>query len=100
MNINGLHSITPYVIVKKTSEKLGFPHYTFYTALTLYNKFKLNTKETSFNATNIAITCLFIASKAEETIKKLKDILIACWPLIFPDSPLVDYDHPVLSILT
>ena len=33
----------------------------------------------------MAVTCLFVASKVQETVKKCRDIVVAAWPWIRPD---------------
>lgn len=39
------------------------------------------------------MTCLFVASKIEETIKKLKDIFVAVHSVKYPDSKELDPEH-------
>lgn len=39
------------------------------------------------------MTCIFVASKIEETIKKLKDIFVAVHSVKYPDSKELDPEH-------
>jgi CTD kinase subunit beta len=39
------------------------------------------------------VTCLFVASKIEETIKKLKDILVAVHSVKYPDTKELDHEQ-------
>lgn len=63
------------------TKSLKFPNRTLETAMIYYQKYYLfNTFSTSTNL-DVAITSLFIASKNEDTIKKLRDIIVAANPL-------------------
>lgn len=39
---------------------------------------------------DISVTCLFVASKIEETLKKLKDIIVAVHSVKYPDKKELD----------
>lgn len=39
------------------------------------------------------MTCIFVASKIEETIKKLKDIFVAVHSVKYPDSKELDPEN-------
>lgn len=39
------------------------------------------------------MTCIFVASKIEETIKKLKDILVAVHSVKYPDGRELDHEQ-------
>lgn len=56
----------------KTSFKMSFPFYTIATASLLYNTVTLHSS-TQYTPQELAISCLFLATKIDETLRKLKD---------------------------
>lgn len=49
---------------------------------------------------DISVTCLYVASKIEETHKKLKDIFVAVYSVRYPDSKELDPEHVSFSNLS
>ncbi|CAG8772638.1 2163_t:CDS:2, partial [Acaulospora morrowiae] len=76
--------------------KLGFPQNTITTAQILFNRFYLFHPEKDFSTQNqksdVSVTCLFVATKIEETYKKLRDILIEAYKVRHPEVSDVNGD--------
>ncbi|KAJ1918872.1 RNA polymerase II C-terminal domain kinase beta subunit [Mycoemilia scoparia] len=67
------------LLVKQVAKQIGFPTRTYCTAQLVNNKVHVTQKAETFSSMPMAISCLFVASKMEETIKKVRDIIIqAC----------------------
>jgi CTD kinase subunit beta len=56
---------------------LASPVKTFDTAAIYYHKFRVRFPSNEYNYEDVALAALFVACKAEDTIKKSKDILCA-----------------------
>ncbi|KAJ2215531.1 RNA polymerase II C-terminal domain kinase beta subunit [Coemansia sp. RSA 487] len=63
------------IFIKEISRKLGFPARTASTAQLLVYRTYIYRPSTRIGSTDMATACLFVASKMEETIKKLRDII-------------------------
>ncbi|CAG8478009.1 9529_t:CDS:2 [Paraglomus occultum] len=91
--------------IRAMGEKLGFPQNTITTAMMLYHRFYLfhPLKEYPSNVKiypqcfDISTTCVFVASKIEETYKKLKDILVAAYNVRHPLGPDINPDGQTLE---
>lgn len=57
---------------------------TFDTAAVYYHKFRVRFPSNEYNYEDVALATLFVACKAEDTIKKSKDILCAAHNLKQP----------------
>jgi len=62
--------------LQESGQKLRLPQLTIATAIVFYHRFFAHKSYESFCRFTIATTCLFLASKVEETPKKLKDVVI------------------------
>ncbi|KAK9774001.1 putative RNA polymerase II holoenzyme cyclin-like subunit [Seiridium cardinale] len=58
---------------------LQLPIKTFDTACTFFHRLRLKHGEKDFLTSDAAIACLFVACKAEDTLKKSREILCACY---------------------
>ncbi|KAG1146631.1 hypothetical protein G6F37_011932 [Rhizopus arrhizus] len=76
--------------MQDVGRKLGFPQKTISTSQALYHRFYLYYSIKDYSPQDISIACLFVASKIEETIKKLKDIFVAVHSVKYPDSKELD----------
>ncbi|KAJ1912658.1 RNA polymerase II C-terminal domain kinase beta subunit [Tieghemiomyces parasiticus] len=77
--------IPDYTFIHLVGMKLGFPVQTICTAQLLHTKYtRRHFESTGYTRTEVNITCLFVACKAEETIKKLRDIVLAAYIIIYP----------------
>ncbi|KAI8149695.1 cyclin-like protein [Fennellomyces sp. T-0311] len=76
--------------IQQVGKKLGFPQATISTAQALYHRFYLYYSIREYSPQDISVTCIFVASKIEETIKKLKDIYVAVHSVRYPDSKELD----------
>lgn len=63
---------------------LDRPVKTFDTAAIYYHKFRVRFPSNEYNYEDVALAALFVACKAEDTIKKSKDILCAAHNLRQP----------------
>ncbi|KAG0166582.1 hypothetical protein DFQ28_010776 [Apophysomyces sp. BC1034] len=79
--------------IQDVGKKLGFPQTTISTAQALYHRFFLYYSIREYAPQDISITCIFVASKIEETIKKLKDIFVAVHSVKYPDSKELDPEN-------
>ncbi|KAJ1969556.1 Phosphatidylinositol 4-kinase pik1alpha (PI4-kinase)(PtdIns-4-kinase) [Dispira parvispora] len=52
-----------------------------------------------FSKTTVCITCMFLACKAEETVKKLRDIILAAHTVIFPEKDILSADDHEIEVL-
>ncbi|RUP46867.1 cyclin-like protein [Jimgerdemannia flammicorona] len=66
------------------------PQCTISTAQALYHRFYLFYSLKDYPSTDISIACLFVACKVEETIKKLKDIIVVAHSVRHPDGKELD----------
>ncbi|KAI7899008.1 cyclin-like protein [Cokeromyces recurvatus] len=79
--------------IQDVGKKLGFPQKTISTSQALYHRFYLYYSLRDYSPQDISVTCLFVASKIEETHKKLKDIIVAVHSVRYPDSKELDPEH-------
>ncbi|KAL1935263.1 hypothetical protein VTP01DRAFT_4403 [Rhizomucor pusillus] len=79
--------------MEQVGKKLGFPQETISTAQALYHRFYLYYSIRHYPPQDISVTCLYVASKIEETHKKLKDIFVAVYSVRYPDSKELDPEH-------
>ncbi|KAF9275155.1 hypothetical protein BGZ88_002504 [Linnemannia elongata] len=76
-------------IIAAIGKRIGFPQHTISTAqLLLHRFFMFNSVQDTGN--EVVMACLFVSSKVEDTIKKLKDIMIATY--IFRHPNATDWD--------
>ncbi|KAG0271348.1 hypothetical protein BGZ95_000848 [Linnemannia exigua] len=76
-------------IIQAIGKRIGFPQHTISTAqLLLHRFFMFNSVQDTGN--EVVMACLFVSSKVEDTIKKLKDIMIATY--IFRHPNATDWD--------
>ncbi|ORX74873.1 hypothetical protein DL89DRAFT_301296 [Linderina pennispora] len=64
------------VFIKAVGRSMGFPTRTINTAQLLVHRTYIYRPQPQATATDIATACLFVAAKMEETLKKLRDILV------------------------
>ncbi|WVQ78735.1 hypothetical protein IAT38_000822 [Cryptococcus sp. DSM 104549] len=64
--------------------RCGFPRKTIATAQTLYMRFHLFFPYKDFNYTDVSLSTLYVSSKLHDTLKKPRDIILASYPLRFP----------------
>ena len=55
------------------------PQLSIATAIVFYHRFYARESYESYERFQVATTCLFLASKVEETPKKLKDVILECY---------------------
>ncbi|CAO3639612.1 unnamed protein product [Cunninghamella blakesleeana] len=76
--------------MQEVGKSLGFPQTTISTSQALYHRFYLYYSLQSFSPLEVCITCLFVGSKIEETIKKLRDIYIVAHSVRYPKHQELD----------
>ncbi|GAA6001245.1 hypothetical protein JCM10207_007483 [Rhodosporidiobolus poonsookiae] len=65
--------------IERVATRLGFPRRTIATAQKLYHRFHLHFSLNEFAYQDVSLSALLVASKLEDTLKKLRDIQIAAW---------------------
>ncbi|KAI8849566.1 cyclin-like protein [Chytridium lagenaria] len=85
--------------IKRICKRMGFPHNTYSCALQLYHRYntqhpKHGLDQMTHIRKDLNATCIFLACKIEETIKKARDI-IQCLHLTFYNETLKD-DSPIV----
>ncbi|KAK4243330.1 hypothetical protein C7999DRAFT_18304 [Corynascus novoguineensis] len=71
-------------LIDSVRQSLQLPVKTFDTAAIYYHKFRLRFPSNEYNYEDVALASLFVACKAEDTIKKSKEILCAAHNLRQP----------------
>ncbi|KAK4044123.1 hypothetical protein C8A01DRAFT_12474 [Parachaetomium inaequale] len=71
-------------LIDSVRQSLQLPVKTFDTAAIYYHKFRVRFPSNEYNYEDVALAALFVACKAEDTIKKSKDILCAAHNLRQP----------------
>ncbi|KAG0149695.1 hypothetical protein CROQUDRAFT_653249 [Cronartium quercuum f. sp. fusiforme G11] len=67
------------IFMDKVGTRLGFPRRTIASAQLLYHRFHLFFPFGSFNPHDVSISALMLASKMEDTLKKLREIQMTAW---------------------
>lgn len=67
------------VFMDKVGSRLGFPRRTIASAQLLYHRFHLFFPFSDFNPHDVSIASIWLASKLEDTLKKLREIQLAAW---------------------
>ncbi|OCF32289.1 CTD kinase subunit beta [Kwoniella heveanensis BCC8398] len=65
--------------------RCGFPRRTIATAQTLYMRFHLFFPYKDFNYLEVSLSTLYVSSKLHDTIKKPRDIILASFPIRYPN---------------
>lgn len=69
--------------------------------MVLFQQFYLfNSLQNFSSVSDTALACLLVASKMEDTLKKIKDILIAAYNVRHPNGPEISLDSQVHFINT
>ncbi|KAK4176950.1 putative C-type cyclin [Triangularia setosa] len=71
-------------LIDNVRESLQLPIKTFDTAAIYYHRFRIRFPSSEYNFEDVALATLFVACKAEDTIKKSRDILCAAHNLRSP----------------
>ncbi|KAK4228571.1 CTD kinase subunit beta [Podospora fimiseda] len=70
-----IYRIKGIQLIDNVREALQLPIKTFDSASVYYHKFRMRFPSSEYNYEDVALACLFAACKAEDTIKKSRDIL-------------------------
>ncbi|GAA5971527.1 hypothetical protein JCM11641_000627 [Rhodosporidiobolus odoratus] len=68
--------------IERVAARLGFPRRTTATAQKLYHRFHLHFPISDFAYQDVSLSALLVASKLEDTLKKLRDIQIAAYQVL------------------
>ncbi|GAA6011562.1 hypothetical protein JCM11491_004689 [Sporobolomyces phaffii] len=63
--------------IERVGQRIGFPRRTIATAQSLYHRFHLHFPLRDFAYQDVSLSAILVASKLEDTLKKLRDIQIA-----------------------
>ncbi|KAK9383763.1 cyclin-like protein [Kockiozyma suomiensis] len=87
-----------FALIINTGNQLRFPVRTLGSAMVLFQQFYLfNSLQNFSSVSDTALACLLVASKMEDTLKKIKDILIAAYNVRHPNGPEISLDSQVLD---
>ncbi|KAJ2795957.1 RNA polymerase II C-terminal domain kinase beta subunit, partial [Coemansia furcata] len=78
------------VFIKEVGRSMGFPARTIGTAQLLIHRTYIYRSAPTVASSDLAIACLFVAAKMEETIKRLRDILAYSYVNSLPDGARID----------
>lgn len=67
------------------SSRIGFPQRTIATSQLLYLRFHLFYNPSDFNPYEVAIACLVVAAKMNDTPKKSRELILSSWALRYPE---------------
>ncbi|KAI9143504.1 cyclin-like protein [Paraphysoderma sedebokerense] len=84
------HRISTCHYIIKLGKRCGLPILTLATAQLLYHRYVLKYSFSEVRQDDLATTCLFVSGKIQDTIKKLKDLVIASDQLQNPGSEEMD----------
>jgi len=73
--------------IQQLGMKLKMPQYTIATAITYFQRFFMRHRFQEYDRHLVGSACLFLAGKAEETPRKLKDTVAVSYRLKHPDKP-------------
>ncbi|BFZ58738.1 hypothetical protein PYCC9005_005803 [Savitreella phatthalungensis] len=76
--------------VQRVCHKLHLPPPTLATASIFLHRFYMRHSLREYHYYEVAATCVFLATKCEETVKKLRDIVIACCQVASKSDRVVD----------
>ncbi|OZJ03999.1 hypothetical protein BZG36_03630 [Bifiguratus adelaidae] len=76
--------------IEAVGKRAGFPQRTVSTAQALFHRFYLHYAYRDYPTSETCIATLFVASKIEDTSKKLKDIIVAGHAIRHPDAKELD----------
>ena len=71
--------LTTCAFLQESGQKLRLPQLSIATAIVFYHRFYARESYEVYERFQVATTCLFLASKVEETPKKLKDVIIEAY---------------------
>ncbi|KAK9455132.1 cyclin-like protein [Dipodascopsis uninucleata] len=84
--------------IMSVGNQLRFPIRTMGSAMILFQRFYLFNSLQDFPSTSeTAQACLFVAAKMEDTLKKLKEILVASYYLKYPNGPNINMDSQIIE---
>lgn len=78
--------------IRKLGHELGFPYYTISTATIYFHYFFTFYSVKIYSYLDVAITCILVASKTEETYRKIKQILMTACKILNPHFAGFDTD--------
>jgi len=68
--------LTTCAFLQESGQKLRLPQLSIATAIVFYHRFYARESYENYERFQVATTCLFLASKVEETPKKLRDVIV------------------------
>ena len=68
--------LTTCAFLQESGQKLRLPQLSIATAIVFYHRFYARESYEVYERFQVATTCLFLASKVEETPKKLRDVIV------------------------
>jgi len=73
--------------IQEAGMKLKMPQYTIATAIVYFHRFYMRHSLKVYDKMMVGTACLFLAGKAEETPRKLKDAVSTGYSIKYPDRP-------------
>lgn len=83
--------------ITSIGEQMHFPVRTSGMAMVLYHRFHLFYPISDFIYNDVAVACLLVASKLQDTLKKLREILLAAYQVRHPNGPQISIESHTLE---
>ncbi|KAJ3197851.1 hypothetical protein HDU67_003631, partial [Dinochytrium kinnereticum] len=77
-------------VIGRVCRKMGFPFNTTSCALQLLHRFVSQYPSHGFDTMDLNATCIFLACKIEETIKKARDVIVCLHGILFGEELEID----------
>eukprot|EP00039_Didymoeca_costata_P000638 m.46611 g.46611 ORF g.46611 m.46611 type:complete len:221 (-) comp10390_c0_seq1:714-1376(-) len=84
--------LSPALLIRKIGLKLELPSWTIGSALVYYHRFNLSPAADSVDDSLLSISCVYLATKAEETLRSLRDVITCGYSCLYPRANVLPVD--------
>ncbi|XJO73344.1 hypothetical protein BDV3_004343 [Batrachochytrium dendrobatidis] len=92
---DGFIRCTNTCIIRRLVQRMGLPYYTCATALYMYHRFVARYSISDNQQEDVILACVSLAMKAEETVKRLRDLYIMIHSIIH--ETVIDPDSKIMN---